>query len=638
MFRCGFVALSAILLLAPSHLTFASSASTGYLQQLVNRAEQLELYRQPYWHKLLHYYPDLIGSGVTSQVDSPVFFIAENGKTDPKAELAATLKLFLAGGVDDTAKEPVACRFIARYTWLNEQLHFDEDRIPVPVCNRFDTWLQRINPRGMTLIFPTAYMNNPSSMFGHTLLRIDARGQTEKTRLLAYSANFAANTGNDGGVLFAVKGLLGGYPGAFSIAPYYLKVREYNDLENRDIWEYELNFTVDETRRMLRHLWELRGVYFNYFFFDENCSYHLLALLQTARPGLDLTGGFDWFAIPSDTVKKVVAEQGLVRKTTYRPSRYAELKVAFNHLTDDEANLVNRLATGDLDVKHQSLQAIPLRERAQLLELAYELLNYRMQKDGDPTNTLASRGQQLLLARSEIDVIADVQKITAPKYRPDQGHGSSQMSLIAGEIQHEGYLDLQYRPAYHDLMDPDAGYLPGAQIMFFNTVFRAKAGNVRVEEFTAVDIVSLNPRSQLQNSMSFKFNAGADRLYLTKGHQPLALRLNGGLGWSWPVANHSVSYLLMESTLDLSGHLTDNYSLGIGPGFGIISGWNSHWKSRLTLLAQRFALGETYTRQQLELEVQRSLGLTGAINVGVKRYYAFNRYWTESQLAWQWYF
>jgi len=44
-------------------------------------------------------------------------------------------------------------------------------------------------------------------------------------------------------VLFAINALIGVYPGMFSIMPYYLKVREYNDLENRDIWEYELNLT-----------------------------------------------------------------------------------------------------------------------------------------------------------------------------------------------------------------------------------------------------------------------------------------------------------------------------------------------------------------------------------------------------------
>ena len=83
-------------------------------------------------------------------------------------------------------------------------------------------------------------------MYGHTLLRIDARDQDERTRLLAYAFNSAAAVQEPNGLTFAVQGLLGGYPGTFSVLPYYVKVREYTDLENRDLWEYELALETHE--------------------------------------------------------------------------------------------------------------------------------------------------------------------------------------------------------------------------------------------------------------------------------------------------------------------------------------------------------------------------------------------------------
>src|SRR5690606_9684896 len=98
----------------------------------------------------------------------------------------------------------------------------------------------------------------------------------------------AAETDETNGVVFAAKGLFGGYPGLFSITPYYEKVKEYNDLENRDIWEYELAFTPAETRRLLEHAWELGQVNFDYYFLSENCSYQLVALMDVARPGRHL--------------------------------------------------------------------------------------------------------------------------------------------------------------------------------------------------------------------------------------------------------------------------------------------------------------------------------------------------------------
>ena len=43
---------------------------------------------------------------------------------------------------------------------------------------------------------------------------------------------------------------------------------------------------------MLQHIWELRDIVFDYYFFDENCSMRLLELLDVARPGHALAGMF----------------------------------------------------------------------------------------------------------------------------------------------------------------------------------------------------------------------------------------------------------------------------------------------------------------------------------------------------------
>lgn len=54
---------------------------------------------------------------------------------------------------------------------------------------------------------------------------------------------------------------------------------------------------------MIAHAWEIRDRNFDYYFFDENCAYRLLALIDIARPGTDLLGEVSTHAIPSDTVR-----------------------------------------------------------------------------------------------------------------------------------------------------------------------------------------------------------------------------------------------------------------------------------------------------------------------------------------------
>ena len=315
-----------LVLLLMSLLPVTAAAGTTYLEELVDQARTNHLAQRQEWLDLLHFKPYPYRPGRHSLADDPDFFNAPDGNTDAEAELEATLAAFFSDVEEtDTVQNP-QCRFIARYHWLKDELHFDPVRLPEQPCGRFKHWRESLDPHEITLVFPVAYLNNPASMYGHTLLRVDTRDQDEHTRLLAYSISYAAATDETSGLVFAVKGLTGGYPGMFSVAPYYLKVRKYSDIENRDIWEYRLALTPQELDRLLMHAWELGPTRFDYYFFDENCSYHLLSLLDVARPGLDLTDQFRWWAIPSDTVRAVTEKPGLVILVVCRPATATVIK------------------------------------------------------------------------------------------------------------------------------------------------------------------------------------------------------------------------------------------------------------------------------------------------------------------------
>jgi hypothetical protein len=163
--------------------------------------------------------------------------------SSPEAELRATVAGF-AAPVADGDTEPPPCAFPARFRWLDQRLHFDRDRLPAFECTAYDEWRRAVGPAvAASLVFADAFLNNPSSMFGHTLIRFDAvpiAPDVERRDLLAYAVNFAADTGDDRGVLYAVRGIVGSYSGYYSLLPYYAKVRQYSDIESRDIWEYPL--------------------------------------------------------------------------------------------------------------------------------------------------------------------------------------------------------------------------------------------------------------------------------------------------------------------------------------------------------------------------------------------------------------
>ena len=312
-----------------------NSSTSPYIQELIDRATQLGLANQRYWHLLLHYRPDVI-EGFTSQADDPDFFLAPNGKTDPQAELVATLRAFFSSEEFGDIHQSSQCAFVARYHWLNTQLNFDPRRLPSQSCTEFELWLQELNPAGISLIFPSAFLNNPPSMFAHTLLRIDQVDQTEETKLLSYTINFAARPTTEFFLAFAYMGLTGGFEGYFSIKPFYELVKKYGDIQNRDIWEYQLDFTQEEIARVLMHEWELQKIHFDYFFFKENCAYQILSLLEIAKPALQLTDQFYLWTIPGETVRLVSQHPGLVKRVTFMTSRTTNIRRKVDALKPDE--------------------------------------------------------------------------------------------------------------------------------------------------------------------------------------------------------------------------------------------------------------------------------------------------------------
>jgi len=90
-------------------------------------------------------------------------------------------------------------------------------------------------------------------------------------------------------------------------------------MENRDVWNTSSISPIHNRSRADARL-ELGPIYFDYYFFDENCSYYLLELLETARPDLDLTSEFPLVGDPVRYVREVVKQKGLVKRTVYRPS------------------------------------------------------------------------------------------------------------------------------------------------------------------------------------------------------------------------------------------------------------------------------------------------------------------------------
>ncbi|KAA1176409.1 DUF4105 domain-containing protein [Marinobacter salinexigens] len=551
-----------LLRLGPALFTLALTLSA----QAETRTDDEAIYQDPAWLLLGHYQPDTWSDGYTSQADDPNFFLSEHGKHSPQAEFEATLEAMRQpGGGDQHAR----CRFPARTAWLEERIGLS---LPEIECPAYDTWVDTLNTETVTLVFAASYLNSPSSMFGHTFLRLDPPSDDQETNLLlastiSYAADAAAH---DSELLFAYKGIFGGYPGITTVQPYYEKIRLYSDIEHRDLWEYTLNLTQDEVDVLLAHAWEIQDHNFDYYFFDENCAYRLLALIDVARPGTNLLGEVSTHAIPSDTVRWVV-DKGLVSKVFYRPSAATSVTYSLSTLPDEQQTLSAAIANGYVDVDSEEVSALAPAERARVLDATYDYVRYQSEAEAWPREFAAPLSHDLLRARSTIDDAPSPEQPPEPPIRDDQGHDTFRFSLGAGQLDHREFTQITLRPAYHDVLDPPAGYRSGAQLQFLRMDARYYTDNdeLQMEKLVGVEIRSLSPRNQFFSPLSWQVGFGGRRTD-TGSERVFAPYLEGGAGGSWKLATGTQAFAIATADLEIDDDLRRGYDAAPGADLGLL--------------------------------------------------------------------
>jgi len=607
------------------------AAGKEYLEALKKKAAEKGLHNSREWEVLLHYKKKFFG-GTESLIDDPKFFLAVDGKKNPRSELAATISAFFRE--DPLIDDHPACKFIARYEWLKAELHIDESKLPPFRCPGFEEAVEKIKPRKAVLIFPAAHMNSPASMFGHTLLRIDT---IYKSNLLSHAVNYSANATDTNGVLYAMKGLFGFYNGYFSILPYYEKVKEYNNMDQRDMWEYELALTEEEVMRMVRHIWELQEIYSHYYFFDENCSYNLLFLLEAARPGLDLTGGFQPSVIPADTIKKAIG-LGLVSDTRYRPSQTTKIKAMASLLSEEEkGEVLETLAHGTRpeDILESGL---PEKKKGLIFELATELLQYRYAKRNIPKEEYLKDFLALLSARGTLGTAAE-EPVPGPP-SPEEGHGSKRLAVGVGIKGDEFFQEISFRPAYHALLDPDPGFLAGSQIEFMDLALRyyPERNSLQLWRFDLLDIVSLSPRDEFFSPISWKVSTGIRQKLFEGGKEEPIFHLNPGGGFAWQKEKSGLYYLLIETDLNISGELSRRYAFGMGVQAGLLSRPAKNFKTFLRAKGMGYPVGDSHSEIEIGLSGLYGVGINNALSASALRRRSFGEYESEGFLAWNFYF
>lgn len=423
--------------------------------------------------------------------------------------------------------EETQCRFLARRDFF---LRVSKQPLQgaFETCEFSHDWLEKLNTNKVSLIFASGYLNSAASSFGHTFLKLQNPKNQDGRELLDYGINFAARTQDTEGALYALYGLTGYFPGTFGMSPYHQMIKEYTNLEGRDLWEYELDLTQEEVERMLWHLLELEGSYFDYYFLDDNCSSEILKLLEVARPGLSLTKADELYVIPLDTIKRT---EKIIVKNTYRASLHTQWGYQLSHLNSEQKKQI-RSGNGIAEWDSQTLTAgqtyYSLRSYDDFEK--YKSINYEISKER------AKRG------KSEITTA-----ISTPA-DPLNSHGSAMMRVGAIEREKEWKALWGFRFAFHDELSRPDGLTPFSHLEVGGFEFE----KAQLRRYRLLEMLSTQSVSSFGWPISWGASAGGDLMPFSENR--IQNFVGGKAGYSFDLGQNFLrwSWLLQaEARQDL---------------------------------------------------------------------------------------
>ena len=442
----------------------------------VEYAEKVKLYEHSYYKKLLHYKNNY------SEVDSNNFFVSKKGKKNIKEELFETIKSL------ENGSNNVLCRFPLRTKWISENIK--DLKIKYYDCKDLNIYINENKAKYVSLVFPNSHINSPASMYGHTFLIFTLK---KNQILLSNAVNYAAQSDEKNGFLFAYNGIFGNYNGKYSMLPYYKKIKEYNNLEQRDIWEYKLDFTEEEIYKMVLHAYELKDSYSDYFFFLENCSYNVLWFLEIARENIYLVNEFSYKTIPLDSIK-ILKKYNLITESKYRYSKMKKM----NYILKKKIKKKKDISLYIKEDNTKIFNNLDYEDKVYALDLKIEYIQYLRSKNKLSSKEYLKKYLILLKQRSKFSEKSEY-NINIPK-NPLLSHNSSRVSISVSTD--DSYV-LEIKPAYHNIYDIYDGYLQGAYIDFLSIGIKKDKDSIFLDYLNLLEIQSLSKRNELISPLSW---------------------------------------------------------------------------------------------------------------------------------------
>jgi hypothetical protein len=544
--------------------TIPLSANATNIDALIKSATNKNLSQNPQWLALLHY------NGNKSVITDPDFFLDKNGRRDPDAELNATIRAifepffksydmgreFKGGFTSTFRKGHAVCQYPARTEWLAKELGF---AIPKYDCPDIDKFMKKMKGNKLTLIFAANTLKNPTSMFGHNLFRLDESGNEYGSQTI----NFAAITPDGRNpATFAINGFFGGYPGIYSFAPYYEKVQSYSVNDNRNLQEFQLDFSETQVAFLKKHLWEMAFTYIDYYFLDVNCSSAALDLVRVMNPNIPEYNEPTVF--PVDIIRILKPH---ITNVNQRDSLQTKITKHWEQLNNTEQTAFRNFT------KSADLETLPPESRARVVETLFDANQYYAANDKITKDGMRKRTFELIAMQRKNKTAAkwDTPTPIEPIY---ESHKTSSITFGATADNFGARGNITLTPAYHTMTDSDFAMNKWSEVKLMETSASFGDDGLHLDNFQLVNLISMNPDIAIFNPISWQFGLSLGEFRDVKkwDYNGWQFGANIAIGKSYEFGTDNIFYALGEinaNTKTLSG------GIKLGIAFQELNEWKN---------------------------------------------------------------
>ena len=534
-------------------------------QNIIDKALFLKLDQNQYWLKLLHF------ENKKSIINNKDFFLSPFGQKDPKKELIATIQ--------NIFKDPTTqCKYPARIKWLQEKLSF----VPIEKikCPKLDLFLTK-NYSKMSIIFTSERYDSPSSIFGHTFIKVE-------TDSIPYAINFAATVPeNQNQFLYAYRGITGKYPSEYKILPFSGKDYEYRAKEFRDLIEFEIQYSRNEINNVMLHLYEIQHTQQNYYFIGRNCSSEILKLLDMAQYTSTFSKKLSTATIPIDIIY-ILENENLISNISTQLSKLKLFYIYEKKLNNYAKDILQKIIQHKQSIHEfdkDTTLSFNSKKNIILASITYiEMIAYTKKFESKYTYSLL----KLIHLSNKYNLTRDFNLTKKLKKNPISNK-FHKLSFGTEYLKHKESFSLQYRYLYRNRFDLMDDIKKNGTVEFFDLKIKSQHDTIILDELILLNLEAMPLSNQFFTNTTNKISIGAKRLFYT---DHLYNFIEYGLGYKSQL-NNAINYHFFGNTGAYYFN-KDIYKVSIESSLEYI--YNSTFISELKLEHNTFSNGlETHT-------------------------------------------